>query len=401
MSQLFAQHGRLRGFRSTLLLLAAFVAAGVPAGALGAQKHALKAPSGLAFYTPPARLIAGTPGTVIWSRRIATPKDLRAAARATLVLYRSVLPDGRATAVSGVVFTPRGRAPKHGWKLISWAHGTTGIADVCAPSRDVATSYVYPQFNGWLKAGYAIAQTDYQGLGTPGTHLYLVGHAEGVSVVDAALAARHLYPTIGRRYVIAGHSQGGQSALFAAAESAHDAPGLKLLGVAAFAPASHLTAQFKAAAVLTKPGGGLSALGGLILTGAAAVSKAVNLHALLTPAAIALLPAVEHECTAALSAANSWGGLAPAQIARPGADMTALYRVLDAENPALKISAPVAILQGSDDQLVFPAFTNQLRGELVNKGDHVEYDVVQGAVHGNVVALGDATFTSWLTKRFG
>ena len=31
-----------------------------------------------------------------------------------------------------------------------------------------ARSYVYPQFNGWLKAGYAIAQTDYQGLGTPG-----------------------------------------------------------------------------------------------------------------------------------------------------------------------------------------------------------------------------------------
>ena len=81
--------------------------------------------------------------------------------------------------------------------------------------------------------------------------------------------------------------------------------------------------------------------------------------------------------------------------------MTALYRVLDAENPALKIGAPVLILQGTDDQLVFPTFTNQLRGELVNKGDHVVYDAVQGAVHGDVVALGDATFTSWLAQRFG
>jgi hypothetical protein len=86
-------------------------------------------PSGLAFYSPPARLIAGTPGTVIWSRTIATPQDLKAAARTTLVLYRSVLPNGKPTAVSGLVFTPRGHAPKHGWKLISWAHGTTGIAD--------------------------------------------------------------------------------------------------------------------------------------------------------------------------------------------------------------------------------------------------------------------------------
>jgi pimeloyl-ACP methyl ester carboxylesterase len=402
MNELSLQPGRLRGVTRAWLLLAALTAAAaLPTAALGATKHAPKAPSGLAFYSPPARLVAGTPGTVIWSRTVATPHALAGAARATLVLYRSVLPGGKPTAVSGLVFTPRGQAPKHGWKLISWAHGTTGIADVCAPSRAAGTSYVYPQFNAWLKSGYAIAQTDYQGLGTPGTHLYLIGKAEGASVVNAALAARHLYPSIGRRYVIAGHSQGGQSALFAAAESAHDAPGLTLLGVAAFAPASHLTTQFRAAAILTKPGGGLSALGGLILTGAAAVSQAIDLHALLTPAAIALLPAVQKECTAALSASNSWGGLAPAQIERPGANTTALYRVLDAENPALKIPAPVIILQGSADSLVFPTFTEKLRDELTAKGDEVTYDAVQGAVHGDVVALGDSTFTSWLGKRFG
>ena len=91
---------------------------------------------------------------------------MSAAGRTTLVLYRAVLPNGKPTAISGVVFTPRGKAPKHGWKLISWAHGTTGIADLCAPSRSLASSYVYPQFNNWLKHGYAIAQTDYQGLGT-------------------------------------------------------------------------------------------------------------------------------------------------------------------------------------------------------------------------------------------
>ncbi len=402
MKKLSMQHGRLRGGRSALLLLAVMAACtALPAGALGATKHAPKAPSGLAFYSPPARLIAGTPGTVIWSRTIATPAALPSAARTTLVLYRSVLPNGKPTPISGLVFTPRGHAPKHGWKLISWAHGTTGIADVCAPSRTAGSSYVYPQFNRWLKAGYAIAQTDYQGLGTPGTHLYLIGHAEGISVVDAALAARHLYPSIGRRYVIAGHSQGGQSALFAAAESARDAPGLSLLGVAAFAPASHLTTQVQAAAGLTKPGGGLSALGGLIVTGAAAASQAIDERALLTPAAYALLPAVQKECTAALSASNSWGGLAPAQIVRQGANTTALYHVLDGENPALKIGAPVVIVQGSADTTVFPQFTNQLRGELVNKGDHVQYDVVQGAIHGDVVALGDTTFTSWLAKRFG
>src|SRR5438309_8033343 len=118
MSKLFMQHGRLRGVRSALLLVAALAAlAALPGGALGATT---RAPKGLAFYTPPSRLIAGTPGSVIWSRSITTPKQLPGAAHATLVLYRSKLPNGKPTAISGLVFTPRGHAPKHGWKLISW-----------------------------------------------------------------------------------------------------------------------------------------------------------------------------------------------------------------------------------------------------------------------------------------
>ena len=52
--------------------------------------------------------------------------------------------------------------------------------------------------------------------------------------------------------------------------------------------------------------------------------------------------------------------------------------MLDGENPALKIAAPVIIVQGSADTTVFPVFTNQLHSELVAKGDHVQYDVVAG-----------------------
>jgi pimeloyl-ACP methyl ester carboxylesterase len=381
----------------------ALVAATLLAFALIADSAAAatpKAPAGLAFYSPPARLVAGQPGTVIWSRRISTPAELPAAARATLVLYRSVLPNGKPTAVSGLVFTPRGKAPRKGWKLISWAHGTTGIADGCAPSRDAGSSYVYPQFNTWLKHGYAIAQTDYQGLGTPGTHMYLIGRAEGASVDDIALAARAIDPLIGNRFAIAGHSQGGQAALFAAAMAGRDRP-MRFVGVAAFAPASHLLTQVKAAPALTAPGGGLSALGALIVVGAAADSNAINLHALLSPAAYSLLPEVGRECLSQLAAPNSWGGLAPSQLVNPGADTTAIYKVLDGENPALKIGSPVMILQGEADTTVFPAFTNELDTELIAKGDHVTYIKFPGVVHGNVVAAGLNVASSALASWFG
>ena len=106
------QHGRLRGVRGAVLVLAA-VAAITAQPALSARPSTPKAPSGLAFYSPPARLLAGTPGTVIWSRAVAYACSAltSAASRATLVLCRSCCPGhGKPTAVSGLVFTPRGHA---------------------------------------------------------------------------------------------------------------------------------------------------------------------------------------------------------------------------------------------------------------------------------------------------
>ena len=58
--------------------------------------------------------------------------------------------------------------------MISFAHGTTGIADSCAPTRIAADSpmagditYIDPQVEDWVDAGYAVVRTDYRGLGTP------------------------------------------------------------------------------------------------------------------------------------------------------------------------------------------------------------------------------------------
>ena len=119
---------------------------------------------------------------------------------------------------------PKGKAPKKGWPVITYAHGTTGIADQCAPSRDSSSagihelnSYAYPLLNRWLKAGYAVVRTDYTGLGTPDVHLYLNGVEEGRSTLDIVRAAKRLDKRLNvKRVVISGHSQGGHAALWAA-----------------------------------------------------------------------------------------------------------------------------------------------------------------------------------------
>ena len=356
------------------------------------------APAGLAFYSPPKRLLAGPHGSVIWARAIRSP--LSAAGGAHLVLYRSTGLDGKPIAVSGTIETPKGRAPAGGWPVVSWAHGTTGIADACAPSRIPAasTSYVYSQFNTWLRRGYAIASTDYEGLGTAGVHPYLIGRSEGRGVIDIVRATRGLDSRVGSRWAIAGHSQGGHAALWAAALAPSWAPELSFRGVVAFAPASHVGTQARVIANLSSPSP-ITGLAALIVAGAAVADPGINLPQLVSDQARPLLPRVYRECIGALVGPNEFGALAPSQLARPGADLSRLIRVLDAQNPALRIRAPVLIAQGAADTTVFPVFTTQLVGELKAKHDAVTYRTYPGVNHGGIVTAGASAATAFLAAR--
>lgn len=56
------------------------------------------------------------------------------AAQGTRILYTSTsgLDQKSKVEVSGAVFLPKGDPPQGGWPLVSWSHGTVGIADRCA-----------------------------------------------------------------------------------------------------------------------------------------------------------------------------------------------------------------------------------------------------------------------------
>ena len=96
-------------------------------------------------------------------------------------------------------------------------------------------------------AGLVVTATDYPGLGTPGPHPYLIGVSEGRAVLDSVRAAQNL-PSAGasNRFVVWGHSQGGHASLYAGELAAGYAPALKIVGVAAAAPATYLVELFDA-----------------------------------------------------------------------------------------------------------------------------------------------------------
>ena len=116
------------------------------------------------------------------------------------------------TVVSAAYYEPKGDPPANGWPLIAWAHGTTGLADICAPSVQARMMFEIKYLNTWLAQGFAIVATDYQGLGTPGPHPYMQARPAAYSVLDSVRAVLHDQPHLANRIVIAGFSQGAHAA---------------------------------------------------------------------------------------------------------------------------------------------------------------------------------------------
>lgn len=384
--------------RLPVLALTVVLLAAAPASA--ATTKPLKAPSGLAFYKPPAKLPGKTHGDVVWSRP-ATGKNNLAGATTRLVLYRSVGVRGKPVAVSGLVSVPKGKAPKGGFPVVSWAHGTTGIADKTAPSRQPgASQYIRKSLlEAWVKEGYAVVRTDYEGLGTPGVHPYVIGSSEGRSVLDIVRAARRLDGDVSTRLAISGHSQGGHAALFAAALAPRWTPELKLRGTAAFAPASQFDDQVPLVRGLKTPGP-LSVLVGMIGAGIQVGHPSVDLRSLLTPRAFALLPQADRRSPTELARKDSFGGLAPSDMFRPGANLTPLVRALAKSDPSdLDIGTPVRVEQGTADTTVIPGFTDRMVAALRKSGTRLTYTKTAGKSHTGVVGATAGNVKRWIDVR--
>lgn len=387
--------------RNTLFAgLAAALLLAAPAQAADIKKG----PAGDAFYTPPKTMPKGTHGTPIWVRNLTGKAKLTSAKSNRLLLYLGQDTTNHDTAISGTVHVPKGKAPKAGWPIVTWAHGTSGIADACAPSKiGMPAQYDQRLLNQWLKAGYAVVRTDYEGLGTPSTHPYLIGVSEGRSVLDMVRAARKLDRSLGKKVVIAGHSQGGHAALWAASLAGKWTPELSVRGTLALAPVSHLGEQAQALGLLTTPGD-LTGLAALIVRGIDVADPKLDVGALLSDRARALYPQADAVCLGDLREAGSFGGLAPAELFKPGADIAPLVGALNQNDPeTLRVRQPVQIQQGAADTTVFKSFTDQLVPELQAKGGKVTYKTYEGVDHAGAVlnAKSAADATSFVRKRLG
>ncbi len=349
------------------------------------------ASAGVAFYHPPDPLRVAAPGTVIRT----APYRAIPGARAWKVLYHSRALDGRDIAVSGVVVAPRGTAPPGGRPVVSWAHGTHGIAAKCAPSRISDWVRHIPGIRAFIDRGFVVAATDYEGLGTPGVHPYLMGESEGRGVLDVVRAAQQVPRAHANSTTfVFGHSQGGQAALFAGEIAATYAPELRLLGVVAVAPAAEITAMLPAAANLP------DTLGFVVmgLAGAHAAYPQAHIADVLTPRGLAESSVLRTQCYEGIL--KAFRQPVAQVIAHNPADVAPFPEIMARATAGNRPTAPpLAVFQGLGDDIVYKIFTDMYVKQACSIGNTVQYTTYGGVGHYDEAERAAPDAVAWIQDR--
>ena len=347
------------------------------------------------FYGVPDPLPAGKPGDVIRSEPADAPGLNGSMSR---VMYLSTNINGEAIAVTGLILIPNGTAPSGGWPIITWAHGTTGIADACAPSLKPAEFVTMA--NGLLDAGYLVVATDYEGLGTPGRHPYIVGESEARGTLDIVRVAQN-FPNANasKRYAIWGHSQGGHAAMFAGHIAKTYAPEIELVADVAGAPPSQLL--LVNAALQTSPYKHYIAMVAAAMNAAYGDQKA-DLTQVLTPEGLEFLNNMDTMCSSDLGKAAAGLDFTKLQKADPST-IPAWNQLLKDNDPGTftaPIPVPLLIIHGGNDEQIPVVSSAALFDQLCKIGQVEQRWVFAGQSHAGVIAPSFTSMVSWIGDRF-
>jgi len=322
------------------------------------------------------------PGQMLRTEPLPTTLGLTNAGRQIRILYSAT--DGVAgkgiVPVSGALFLPKGEAPKGGWPIVAWAHGTVGVADICAPSWAGRSYRDVRYLNTWLAQGYAVVATDYQGLGVPGPHPYLNARPEAYSVLDSIRAALKAEPTLANKVVVVGQSQGAGAAFSTAAVAPDYAPDVHLLGTVATGIPNFSPKSMAAAASSGGPSDAATKITPAIaysfyvtLMGQQ-TNKSLDPATIFTEAALPVLDQARIECIFSLEEDVIQTKLTPDGSYKPGFLKALFGPVMPAlMYPTLKLKMPIFIGTGGKD-VDAPAPSQQaLVKDVCQAGSTVEF----------------------------
>lgn len=166
------------------------------------------------------------------------------------IRYNSSDLQGVKTESTGLVIAPTNAGDN--LKVMSWAHGTTGMGDASCPSAQpdpareltlyfesgstTQIDYGVPGIQKFLDEGWIVVATDHQGIGTPGIHQYTVNITNALDTVNIVHAAREMNLGAGTKFGAIGWSQGGGTTAAVAELDASAFGELELVGVVGMSP---------------------------------------------------------------------------------------------------------------------------------------------------------------------
>jgi uncharacterized membrane protein HdeD (DUF308 family)/acetyl esterase/lipase len=336
-----------------------------------------------AFYDPPDELPSGHGRLVRYDDYLGrAPQN----GEVTRILYTTRDAVSRPAVASALVIVPDDPPPGPR-PVVIWNHGTTGVAQGCAPSlRDAsATRWAIPALEEALAAGWVVVASDYSGQGAPGNFPYLIGKGEARSSLDAVLAAGELDDlTLSPDTVVWGHSQGGHAALWTTLLAPEYTPGVEVLGTAAVAPAADPLAL--ADALLTDQAGAmLSVLTSWVLVPYADTYPDVHLDDYVVPGARSIVQEMTQRCPTEPGVVVSVIAALGVSEDRPlyAGDLTggALGRRL-AENAATAPTGkPLLVAWGGADEVIPTALQREFVTDQCAQGQPVRWITYPGQTH--------------------
>lgn len=347
------------------------------------------------FYLPPAGWQTEPVGALLCTAPVSGVPDGGVGWR---VLYVTAKADGTKTVSSGLVFAPGSNgpaAPAQGRMVVAWAHPTVGLGDPCAPSRSADVEKDVQGLGDFLTAGWVVTATDYAGLGTPGTEQYLVGAAEAHDIFNSVRAARQIPQTqAGTTVALWGHSQGGQSALWAADDRGY-APEFNVIAVAVAAPSAELSVLF------SHQWNSLvgSLIGSEVLLAYPDTYPGLSLAA-VTKRSAAQVGALADKCVSAaglsLLVGQKLGG-SPLLSSDPVA-IPSWSRAIAANIPPPP-TIPTLLVQGLDDPVVLPGSNATFVNRACAAGLPIDADFIGALGHVKAGIAGAPLAYTWFQQR--
>ena len=342
--------------------------------------------------TPPGTLASADPV-------LETPGGMQA----WRIRYWTTSDRGAAIEVTGMVVAPREAVPPQPRKVLAWAHGTSGVASQCAPSREGVFFGATPGLSEAIRRGYTVVAPDYPGLGSSMPHPYLVGISTANAVLDAVRAARSIAgAAAGSSFAVWGESQGGHAALWTGQRARRYAPDLTLTGVAAAAPPTDLVQNLAA-------GGDPSIRA--FLTAFTAYSWnghfGAPLATLGTRATQGVIRRLAQNNCIVLGAKPKLGTMLGVAVLRRDLKKVDLGRIQPWARIARANSVsprdpgvPVLIAQNPRDVIVDPAVTRDFAKQMCRNGARLRYIGIDGAGHPSSAADSAGGTLDWIDARF-